>query len=138
MVVFVFLLIRRPPRATRTDTLLPYTTRFRSVIDGRRVAGEHLLPVELRARFLIGHLAPKIQMRLVLLVLQHLEHVIAGKTELIERSNNGQGAGSPEACADDFQIHVFPLPGIRCYRAAIPATTGSSTAPATPDIRTFS
>src|SRR3546814_17301642 len=109
MVVFVFLLIRRPPRATRTDTLLPYTTRFRSVIDGRRVAGEHLLPVELRARFLIGHLAPKIQMRLVLLVLQHLEHVIAGKTELIESSTHGQGAGSPEACADDFQIHVFPL-----------------------------
>src|SRR3546814_15162633 len=25
-----FLLIRRPPRSTRTDTLLPYTTRFRS------------------------------------------------------------------------------------------------------------
>src|SRR3546814_18319442 len=26
----VFLMIRRPPRATRTDTLLPYTTLFRS------------------------------------------------------------------------------------------------------------
>src|SRR3546814_12220581 len=25
-----FLMIRRPPRSTRTDTLLPYTTRFRS------------------------------------------------------------------------------------------------------------
>src|SRR3546814_3237032 len=25
-----FLLIRRPPRSTRTDTLFPYTTRFRS------------------------------------------------------------------------------------------------------------
>src|SRR3546814_19376353 len=25
-----FLMIRRPPRATRTDTLLPYTTLFRS------------------------------------------------------------------------------------------------------------
>src|SRR3546814_16091934 len=30
--VFVFfLMIRRPPRSTRTDTLLPYTTLFRSV-----------------------------------------------------------------------------------------------------------
>src|SRR3546814_6156334 len=29
---FVFvLMIRRPPRSTRTDTLFPYTTRFRSV-----------------------------------------------------------------------------------------------------------
>src|SRR3546814_19951609 len=30
MVVFFFLMIRRPPRSTRTDTLLPYTTLFRS------------------------------------------------------------------------------------------------------------
>src|SRR3546814_3352394 len=27
---FIFLMIRRPPRATRTDTLFPYTTLFRS------------------------------------------------------------------------------------------------------------
>src|SRR3546814_9577680 len=26
---FVFLMIRRPPRSTRTDTLFPYTTLFR-------------------------------------------------------------------------------------------------------------
>src|SRR3546814_4880795 len=29
-VVFFFLMIRRPPRSTRTDTLFPYTTLFRS------------------------------------------------------------------------------------------------------------
>src|SRR3546814_14516622 len=28
--LFFFLMIRRPPRATRTDTLFPYTTLFRS------------------------------------------------------------------------------------------------------------
>src|SRR3546814_18630283 len=28
--VFVFLMIRLPPRSTRTDTLFPYTTLFRS------------------------------------------------------------------------------------------------------------
>src|SRR3546814_13174459 len=28
---FFFLMIRRPPRSTRTDTLLPYTTLFRSI-----------------------------------------------------------------------------------------------------------
>src|SRR3546814_3711816 len=28
--MFFFLMIRRPPRSTRTDTLLPYTTLFRS------------------------------------------------------------------------------------------------------------
>src|SRR3546814_6359117 len=30
MLVFFFLMIRRPPRSTRTDTLFPYTTLFRS------------------------------------------------------------------------------------------------------------
>src|SRR3546814_11888433 len=31
--MFVFLMIRRPPRSTRTDTLFPYTTLFRSERD---------------------------------------------------------------------------------------------------------
>src|SRR3546814_5825201 len=30
LVLFFFLKIRRPPRSTRTDTLFPYTTLFRS------------------------------------------------------------------------------------------------------------
>src|SRR3546814_11100519 len=29
---FFFLIIRRPPRSTRTDTLFPYTTLFRSYV----------------------------------------------------------------------------------------------------------
>src|SRR3546814_18488752 len=29
---FFFLMIRRPPRSTRTDTLFPYTTLFRSLV----------------------------------------------------------------------------------------------------------
>src|SRR3546814_18333052 len=29
-----FLMIRRPPRSTRTDTLFPYTTLFRSLLVG--------------------------------------------------------------------------------------------------------
>src|SRR3546814_9812151 len=40
MSVFIvfFLMIRRPPRSTRTDTLFPYTTLFRSRTDRRRGA----------------------------------------------------------------------------------------------------
>src|SRR3546814_17825831 len=30
---FIFLMIRRPPRSTRTDTLFPYTTLFRSLFE---------------------------------------------------------------------------------------------------------
>src|SRR3546814_17927586 len=33
--VFFFLMIRRPPRSTLTDTLFPYTTRFRSKVSQR-------------------------------------------------------------------------------------------------------
>src|SRR3546814_12100419 len=29
--ILIFLMIRRPPRSTRTDTLFPYTTLFRSL-----------------------------------------------------------------------------------------------------------
>src|SRR3546814_8076125 len=38
-----FLMIRRPPGSTRTDTLVPYTTLFRSGVAGR----EHALAVDL-------------------------------------------------------------------------------------------
>src|SRR3546814_711689 len=30
LILYFFLMIRRPPRSTRTDTLFPYTTLFRS------------------------------------------------------------------------------------------------------------
>src|SRR3546814_6198989 len=33
MYLFFFLMIRRPPRSTRTDTLFPYTTLFLSLHD---------------------------------------------------------------------------------------------------------
>src|SRR3546814_14996806 len=35
---FFFLMIRRPPRSTRTDTLFPYTTLFRSLGAGKVMA----------------------------------------------------------------------------------------------------
>src|SRR3546814_13256239 len=35
--IFFFLMIRRPPRSTRTDTLFPYTTLFRSDDHVRRL-----------------------------------------------------------------------------------------------------
>src|SRR3546814_6298977 len=38
--VFFFLMIRRPPRSTRTDTLFPYTTLFRSDIESIQLALE--------------------------------------------------------------------------------------------------
>src|SRR3546814_7197339 len=39
MVFVCFLLIRRPPRSTRTDTLFPYTTLFRSSSPSSPISG---------------------------------------------------------------------------------------------------
>src|SRR3546814_13698143 len=47
--VFFFLMIRRPPRSTRTDTLFPYTTLFRS-----RPPQTAAVPLHLFARGDIG------------------------------------------------------------------------------------
>src|SRR3546814_13235873 len=43
---FLFLMIRRPPRSTRTDTLFPYTTLFRSTPDALQSGAQ---PVHLAA-----------------------------------------------------------------------------------------
>src|SRR3546814_3224232 len=48
--LFFFLMIRRPPRSTRTDTLFPYTTLFRShhiceATCGRSSRQRHAVPI---------------------------------------------------------------------------------------------
>src|SRR3546814_19274006 len=50
-------MIRQPPRSTRTDTLFPYTTLFRSVHQcERRVAGDDVATDHLQLR--VGLLGP--------------------------------------------------------------------------------
>src|SRR3546814_3314447 len=46
---FFFLMIRRPPRSTRTDTLFPYTTLFRSLKVGESCSGDRAGFVERQA-----------------------------------------------------------------------------------------
>src|SRR3546814_15767367 len=50
--VFFFLMIRRPPSSTRTDTLFPYTTLFRSLVPQSDTT-RHLTPRNLE---LLGEL----------------------------------------------------------------------------------
>src|SRR3546814_1759692 len=42
-VAFFFLMIGRPPRSTRTDTLFPYTTLFRSRVAGFVIGGVEII-----------------------------------------------------------------------------------------------
>src|SRR3546814_7801743 len=51
---FVFLKVRRQPRITRTDTLFPYTTLFRSTIQPRLLSGPFLCPENIWRIFLTG------------------------------------------------------------------------------------
>src|SRR3546814_7135965 len=46
-------MIRRPPRSTRTDTLLPYTTLFRSELPdpANRTAGDAMNPLDRLSSF---------------------------------------------------------------------------------------
>src|SRR3546814_7574619 len=46
LVPFFFLMIRRPPRSTRTDTLFPYTTLFRSLDRGHSASMEWNIKLE--------------------------------------------------------------------------------------------
>src|SRR3546814_6479972 len=46
-----FLMIRRPPRSTRTDTLFPYTTLFRSRLGLARRSGQRHQPELQRPRW---------------------------------------------------------------------------------------
>src|SRR3546814_7338743 len=68
-VCLFFLMIRRPPRSTRTDTLFPYTTLFRSEVTQRGMtsigqvkmfymAGS-AIPVEVAKRFLSIGIVPQ-------------------------------------------------------------------------------
>src|SRR3546814_5447771 len=51
-------MIRRPPRSTRTDTLFPYTTLFRSLLAAMLLDGKDIGAVEQRlvdARIISAH-----------------------------------------------------------------------------------
>src|SRR3546814_11568222 len=55
---FFFLMIRRPPRSTRTDTLFPYTTLFRSAelkLAGMRHAYDEVIADALKRQHPVQH-----------------------------------------------------------------------------------
>src|SRR3546814_1076176 len=81
-------MIRRPPRSTRTDTLFPYTTLFRS--RGRAQGGAAVLDVEaerVQRRRRLGHLGTAEQDVHLVAVLGHrredgaVEHAAAAGGE---------------------------------------------------------
>src|SRR3546814_17392372 len=87
-------MIRRPPRSTRTDTLFPYTTLFRSPVPGRIAAVDEAVPYRIR---------PLDQMLEILEALfdpanlgQGRRHVEAASQEAVDRKSSGWGRGGAE------------------------------------------
>src|SRR3546814_2298949 len=64
-------MIRRPPRSTRTDTLFPYTTLFRS---GRWAAGDVVAEQRLEARSRLDAGIPVLGRRMV--VPRHVAEIV--------------------------------------------------------------
>src|SRR3546814_10987262 len=58
-------MIRRPPRSTRTDTLFPYTTLFRSYCEIRPIAGLVSSPFGCRAGLLRSGLVSSAMIKLL-------------------------------------------------------------------------
>src|SRR3546814_8021856 len=81
-------MIRRPPRSTRTDTLFPYTTLFRSQVDGD--GAEPVAPAAL--------LDQRVQLGAALGQRQHHEQGGLGHRRRVRR-------------ADGHQRNAAPVPG---------------------------
>src|SRR3546814_3238234 len=106
MFVFFFLMIRRPPRSTRTDTLFPYTTLFRSDHDGplaallHRLQAKHILQV--------NHGMPQVansgdprpayagNAQRLIVIMQNFHHRRAGDGEMLPPRTNDQARNDDE------------------------------------------
>src|SRR3546814_16419239 len=119
MALFFFLMIRRPPRSTRTDTLFPYTTLFRSLGRGARVAPDAT------ARFIeAGTASDSVRNSREIAMLKaeiaYLRSAIAHEHErAMARAEEGAGQGEGAV--------QCRLPSTR----AAPCTTGPKLAPCT-------
>src|SRR3546814_11654948 len=79
-------MVRRPPRATRTDTLFPYTTLFRSLVEQAAVlsGARDSIDAPLVRRLIAADILRL--KRQILLLAKEIAGVIAANPELARRS----------------------------------------------------
>src|SRR3546814_10284617 len=108
VILFFLLMIRRPPRSTRTDTLFPYTTLFRSCApEGENLVFPSRLPLHENAD-VIGEWS-------LALVKFHMSLHAEGTVLIIDESDTAQPAVVP-AFFDanfDFGLSGFVHPDDR-------------------------
>src|SRR3546814_3273732 len=101
-----FLMLRRPPRSTRTDTLFPYTTLFRSScrID-EPVDAAHRPCTALERRIdasAAGDVAMKVGGATWPRFVRSFGHLVA---EIVEHVEAGHARAFPNKCTDDFRAN---------------------------------
>src|SRR3546814_16142769 len=106
-------MIRRPPRSTRTDTLFPYTTLFRSAdaTSRRHPSREHLSPARIRrwtARLAIDGAR-----------VSHSRRQLSDHYGTADRRAEGTGAGSALLLSRSSRCRRWPAVVVRRYLAGI-------------------
>src|SRR3546814_7354667 len=80
LLFFFFLMIRRPPRSTRTDTLFPYTTLFRSDVEDIFRRPQHPYLQALMGAVPRFDMAPGERLRPLREIKAETGHLLAGAT----------------------------------------------------------
>src|SRR3546814_20476871 len=102
-------MLPRPPRSTRTDTLFPYTTLFRSaaddvIADARQVlhttAADHHHRVLLQVMALAGNVAADLEA----VGQAHARHLTKSRVRLLRRRGVDAGADPPLLRADRKRV----------------------------------
>src|SRR3546814_246771 len=108
-----FLMIRRPPRSTRTDTLLPYTTLFRSDVHAVAVGVEHAgRRLDGLALHHVGHHLAVDALHVHRIELAHLRQVLhqgaglVGDHDAARLGNRLQAGGEVRLGTDDGVVHA--------------------------------
>src|SRR3546814_17168677 len=120
-------MIRRPPRSTRTDTLFPYTTLFRSEMAQRRVAHQRegapvVLDLRLRGRVALGRkaMAMAVQPDLDAGCMQHAwllqSHESAEELRIYRHGIDGEGRVET---AEQRLAHLGALNGFGVFMKAL-------------------
>src|SRR3546814_6002106 len=79
-------MIRRPPRSTRTDTLFPYTTLFRSLLTCCRSRKQNPVDTPIRSGFRSRHTGPTWRFR------HDEDHPASGRGDRRHVGSAGDGA----------------------------------------------
>src|SRR3546814_3588849 len=107
-------MIRRPPRSTRTDTLFPYTTLFRSfAIQLGRQIGEPVILADSLRRIATGQITPPLmralRLRMNALEARHTDDIDAPVAAILEPQN--LDARDKRVLDDEMQLAADQLVG---------------------------